>query len=148
MEQEILNALSGFDAVWQRVVSGKDGTAPDIPAEEGPLERAMGLWETYTYFARRVRGPAGARFKTLAGETRFVVRALQTEHFLRTGDLYSPGAVGPMTAPGVLTGMQRAYNAERQLARQLSEHSALADTASRHAQVLRDMIAQLLNPET
>lgn len=145
MEQEILTALSGFEAVWQRVLNGKGETPQAAGPEESPMERAMALWETYTHFARQVKGEAGARFQALAEETRFLVRALQTEHFLRTGDLYRPGAVRPMSAPGVLTGMQRAYGAERRLARELSEHSALADTASRHAETLRSMIASLLN---
>ncbi len=146
MEQELLTALNGFDAVWQRVLSGKEGGpgAPEqAPAEAGPLDMAMSLWETYRTFTRQVRGEAGARFAALAEETRSLVRSLQTEHFLRTGDLYSP--VGAQTLPvfGVLTGMRRAHEEEQRLASQLQD-TALADLADRHAGILRDMIAGLL----
>lgn len=145
MEQELLTALNGFDAVWQRVLSGKEAEPRDSQAgpADGPLDAAMSLWETYRGFARQVRGEAGARFAALAEETRGLVRALQTEYFLRTGELYSPA--GPAVAPplGVLTGMRRAYETEQRLVRQLQDTS-LADLADRHVSILRDMIAELL----
>lgn len=147
MEQEILNALDGFDAVWQRVLSGKGGDEHSRPQQapaQNALSRAMALWAAYTAYAGQTKGEARQRFTQLAEETRATVRALQTEHFLRTGDLYRPEASETLQAPGVLTGMRLAYQGERELAEMLAKHTSLADAAARHADALRDMIAELL----
>lgn len=145
MEQELLNALDGFADVWQRVLSGQENahTAQEALEEPTLLDQAMELWSAYTDFARRTRGEARERFTALAEGTRETVRTLQTEHFLRTGDIYRPERD---TAPGVgvLTGMRRAYEAEQRFVRRLEDNKALADAAARRAGVLRDMIAGLL----
>lgn len=146
MEQALLTALDGFDAVWQRVLSGKEAApeAPPTDPAEDALDTAMALWARYGAFARQVRGEAGARFAALAEETRGLVRTLQTEYFLRNGDLYSPAGTALPPVFGVLSGMRRAYDTEQRLARQLEDHAALADLARRRADILRDMIAGLL----
>lgn len=146
MEQELLNALDGFEAVWQRVLSGREDAhiAQQAPEQPAPLDRAMALWATYTALSRRTKGEARQRFTALAEETRETVRALQTEHFLRTGDIYRPKASAAAPDLGVLTRMRQAYQAEQQLSRKLEDNEDLADAAARRAETLRDMIAGLL----
>lgn len=150
MEQELRNALDGFEAVWERVVNSR-GAAEETPAPadgsaaelETLLQELNGLWEEYREFARRTAGEAQKRFSAMAEETRDSVRALQTEYFLRVGEVYHPAA-SSRWEPGVLTGMRRAYEAERRLAKRLAESGFSADTAENHIRALRDMIAGLL----
>jgi len=146
MDQETLNALSGFESVWQRVLAGRGENAhitQETSGDGDALDRAAALWETYTAYARQTKGEAQARFSALAEEVRETVRELQTEHFLRTGDLYAPSAQR-ISAPGILTGMRRAYEAEGRLAELLSDRGGLAEAARRREAALREMIASLL----
>lgn len=152
MEQEWLNVLDGFESVWERVINNHSAggqETPSAPVDETAAEMEAilmelnGLWESYRVFARQTAGEAQKRFLALAEETRNSVRALQTEYFLKMGEVYHPN-VADLPKSGVLTGMRRAYQTEQRLAKRLVESSGLAETASRHTQVLRDMITSLL----
>lgn len=163
MDRENLKALDHFDAVWHRVLSAGGGaslTKPPVVTSDGTageleeiLREMMRLWDAYTAFARRTKGEAQKRFTALAAETRNSVRALQTEYFLRAGDIFQSNAVShPET--GVLTGMRRAYQAEQHLAERLTAEAgaavpeevrtALKETADVHIHILREMIGELL----
>lgn len=163
MDREHLKALDRFDTVWQRVLSAGGGaslTKPPAVTPDGTagefeeiLQELLRLWDAYTAFARRTKGEAKKRFLLLAEETRNSVRTLQTEYFLRMGDIFHPAAA-VHSETGILTGMHYAYQGEQRLIRRLTAEAGeavpeeiravLEETAADHARALRDMIGQLL----
>lgn len=92
MEQREPEWLSDFEAVWQRVMTGQSCTLP-VSGErdsEQVMEAVHWAWSGYRQLARCSRGRLQCSLQEMTREAKEVFRALQTEYFLRTGELYHP----------------------------------------------------------
>ena len=117
MEEVWQEALSGFDAVWQRV-QGEELPAPPTQSEplgetallEGLLQRMAETAAAY----RSANGREAEPLRRLAAQCRQDLQRLRAEYFLRSGETFviPPAGQPEKSLPALL---RRAWHAERDL---------------------------------
>lgn len=89
MTAEDLAVLSRFEAVWERVMTGKtsepDGQGMEL---ETILQELYALRRGYLSLGCAASGRERACLRALAEETKSLFDGLQTEYFLETGDIF------------------------------------------------------------
>ena len=89
MREEDLAVLAGFDAVWQRVLSGKGQTEQTGAVKWEPLLQGMyDQWKQLDGMARCSRGGERDALAHLSEQARSCFCELQTACFLDTGDVF------------------------------------------------------------
>ncbi len=119
--------------VWERVsgdtAEAEKGAAPDpdISGLRGFIEEEEYTAAFYTLLAVKTRRcPMEREFRRIAAREREHERRLQTEHFLRGGDTYTPYRRAP-SAPYLLPALRRAWQGERNAA---ESYEAAASSAT------------------
>lgn len=150
MEETWQEALSGFDAVWQRV-QGEAAAPP--PQAVAPEETALlgRLLHCAAETAAAYRGPAGREgesLRRLAAQCRQDLQMLRAEYYLRTGEKFAFPPPGP--PQGSLPALLRvAWHRERDLTQALREAELrglgpLCATLAEHSQQRREHLFELL----
>lgn len=137
MDSQIMESISGFDALWQRVTG-----------REEPERRGDTAESTYTLadalrrlireqacaaagaaaLARLMQGEGRAVLARQAAEGRRQLRRLQAEHYILTGVSASPTGDCPTTA-GRLSSLREAFLRAGRLAQLYGQAAHLADSA-------------------
>lgn len=134
MDSEIMESLSGFDALWQRV-TGREEPERTAPAERTyPLADALlGLIHAEACaaaraaaLARLTQGESRAALTRQGADARRHLRRLRAEYYILTG--VTAGTAGdcrPVT--GRLSALRDAFLQAGQLAEQYRQAAGLAD---------------------
>lgn len=94
MTQEDLAVLAGFAAVWERVSGERiDGMTAAALTWEDVLQGLHDHWRGCASLAVWAKGTHRKRLLGLSAEARELFRVVQTEYFLKTGDIYLPALV-------------------------------------------------------
>lgn len=124
MEEAWQEALSGFDAVWQRVQGGEVPallpTQPEPGGEAVLLERLLGCMAETEAVYRAAPGRETEALRRMAAQCRQDFQKLKAEYYLRSGDVFTPAPEhqGAESLPALL---RLAWHRERALAEALRE---------------------------
>ena len=160
MKEELDKSMKKFDEVWQRVAAREPAQTLTPEQEQVRLglfiagaRARVAAYETCTKMAK---GADAAALKSLAEETRGLVRSLQLEHYLLVGDTY-PRKAAPLGRKGGLAGLRALYLAEEQACADYLQAAALcsrgtlrqvyvsqAEACSRRTAALRKIMAHAI----
>ena len=143
MDEEWKRALSGFDAVWQRVSPRESGLIPAEPKQSGEgqlrdfLAAEAARTAYYSAVARTADGRCAEMLRSLSADCGKCTQKLKTEYFLLTGETWT-AAPKRLQTDGLLGYLRRAYLTEEAAARHYGE--AAAETEN---ETLRTLYAEL-----
>lgn len=123
MEEAWQEALSGFDAVWQRVQGGDVPALPPQPEPPGEAALLEGLLCRMAEAEAAYRGAGGREpeaLRRLAGQCRQDLQRLRAEYYLRTGETALP-APARQPAESLPALLRQVWHRERALTEALRE---------------------------
>ena len=128
MKEELDKSMKKFDEIWQRVGAREISEPLSLEQERARLAvfiaGARVRLSGYEFCANMVKGSQSVALKSLAEETRSLVRALQLEHYLLTGDIH-PRTPVPTEQKGGLAGQRALYLAEERACADYLQAAAL-----------------------
>ena len=152
MTQEDLEVLAGFGAVWERV-SGRpmESASPETVNWEELLDGLYEHWHNYASQAKWAAGMPRRRLLRLAEETNVLLRRLQTEFYLETGDAFQ-GAMHENLASYTPYNLQKMCKNADKLAERLQKAAetcnvSVGDAGERircHVKVLKELLGDCL----
>ena len=152
MREEDLAVLAGFDAVWQRVLSGKGQTEQTGAVKWEPLLQGMyDQWKQLDGMARCSRGGERDALAHLSEQARSCFCELQTACFLDTGDVFVTAKTcnfASCTPYNLRKLYQDAVNLARLLQRAKEEGCLPVEDAGKcitdHERVLKELLRECL----
>lgn len=133
MKAELDKSMKKFDEIWQRVEAHEPAQTLSPEQERARLgvfiAGARARLAAYETCAKMAKGADAAALKSLAEEARGLVRSLQLEHYLLTGDTY-PRTAASAEQKGGLVGLRALYLAEERACADYLQASALCSRGS------------------
>lgn len=157
MEEQWQEALSGFDAVWQRVQSREALTLPPQPETGGEtalLERLLCCMAETEAVYRAASGRETEVLRRMAAQCRQDLQKLRAEYYLRSGEVYMLPAPERRPAESLPALLRLAWHRERALAEALREAElhglaascpALAERSRQRRERVFELLCQALH---
>lgn len=123
MTEADLEVLSRFETVWARVMTGKRSErASQTTQWESLLQGVYAQWRGCRALGRRASGAEQRRMLALAREAGSLYHRLETEYFLKTGDIFITSD-GPDFASYTPYNLRKLWNHATKLAESLQNAS-------------------------